>query len=392
MGFIETFMEAAKDSESPRSYWFWSSLCALSGVAKRNVWIQRPTWRTYPNIFVFLVGESGLRKGPPVNLAKEVVQSVNNTRIISGRSSLQGIISHLGTAYTTPDGKVVDKAYGYISASEFSSSIVRDPDALTILTDLYDSCYHDKWVDMLRGGRVELVEPSITLLAGINPPHFEDFISPTAISGGFVGRVLLVFESEKATINPAVRKTAFSFDLDKVRDKCITSLKKVAEIKGEMVMDEETIQRYENWYHEFERYRKEKQVKDKTGSINRVGENILKTSILFSLSRSADNQIILEDMENAMKVCLQSLSSVAKTTVGQGKSLFAPQTKFVLTELIAAPNHEITRKQFLKNYGTIDAPDLDRVIDTLVQAGAVEQINRGPEIVYRLTKTMLKEI
>lgn len=392
MGYIESFMQASKDSESPTNYWFWAALASISAVTKRNVWIQRPTWKTYPNIYVMLVGESGLRKGPPINMAKELVQTINNTRIISGRSSVQGIISSLGTAYTLPDGRVMDKAYGFISASEFSSSIVRDQDALTILTDLYDSCYHEKYTDLLRGGRVELIEPSITLLAGINPPHFEDFISPTAIAGGFVGRVLLVFESEKATINPAIRKTSFSFNFNKVTEECLLSLKEIAKVNGEMIIEEAAIQAYESWYYEFEKYRKDKKIKDKTGSVNRVGENILKTSILFSLSRSPDTSITMEDLQNAMKVCLTSLSSVAKTTVGQGKSLFAPQTKFVLTELIAANNYELTRKEILKNYGQIDAPDLDRVIDSLIQAGAVEQQTRGNQIYYRLTKVAIREI
>ena len=398
MSFIEQFMESAsKNAESPRSYFYWSALCAISAVVKRNVWIERPTWKTYPNIFVFLVGESGLRKGVPISLAKDLVAAVNNTRIISGRSSLPGIISYLGTAYTI-EGKngepprVIDKAYGYISSSEFSSSIVRDPDSLTILTDLYDSCYHDKWIDTLRGGKVELIEPSITLLAGINPPHFEDYISPTAVSGGFVGRLLLVFESEKACVNPAIRVINKEDKFDK--SPLVTMLKAMSQVKGQMQFEnEETIKFYEDWYFEFEENRKQKKYKDKTGSINRVGENVLKVAILLSLSRKPDLIISKEDISEALKACTTSLSNVNKTTTGQGKSQFAPQTKLVLTELAEAKDYEISRTKLLsRNYGDIDATDLDRVIDTLHQAGAIIAERKGTDIYYRLTPAAIKQM
>lgn len=387
--FISRFMEASKESEAPASFWFWSAMAALSAVVKRNAWIARPTWNTYPNIFIFLVADSGMRKGAAISLAKDLVSEVNNTRLISGRSSVQGIISALGTAYTLPDGTVIDKAYGFISASEFASSIVRDPDALTILTDLYDSCYHDKWTDTLRGGKVELREPSITLLAGINPPHFEDFISPTAIAGGFVGRLFLVFESEKARINPAVRKVETNFD----KKELIKQLRDIAKVKGEMKWTERSLELYEEWYHAFETSRSKHKMKDKTGAINRVGENVLKIAILLSLSRSPDLNLIEEDIQRSIEVCTQSLSNVNKTTVGQGKSQFAPQTKLVITELISADGYELSRRKILsQNYGAIDSVDLDRVVDSLQQAGALTQYKKGNDICYKLTEVAIKQI
>ena len=391
--FIDDFMQASKESESPRSFWYWAALTAISAVVKRNVWIPRPglTFNTYPNIFVFLVADSGLRKGAPIAAAKDLVSAVNNTRVISGRSSVQGIITALGTAYTLPDGRVIDKAYGFISASEFSSSIVRDPDALTILTDLYDSCFHPKWSDTLRGGKVELIEPSITLLAGINPPHFEDYISPTSISGGFIGRVFLVFEDKKSRSNPAVRKLNGVPNWN--HDTLVESLKKISEVKGEMQWSEDALKTYEDWYAEFDAHREKSRVKDKTGSINRVGENVLKIAIIFSLARSPDLELTTDDIDQAIRVCTSTLSSVNKATVSQGKSQFAPQTKLVITELISAKEHTLSRSKMLRdNYGAIDAIDLDRVVDSLIQARAIKQEKNGSEIYYKLTDVAIKQL
>lgn len=381
--FLELFVEASKDSEAPKSYWFWSGLACISAVAKRNVYIQRPTWKTYPNIFVFLVGDSGLRKGVPINLAKELVTTVDTTRVISGRGSIQGIVTELGSAYTKPDGRIFDKAQAFIVASEFSASIVRDQDALTILTDLYDSCYHDKWPITLRSGKWTLLEPAITLLAGINPPHFEDFISVTAVEGGFVGRSMIIFEQDKARINPAIRKDNFQV-LD--QSELIRCLKEISKIRGEMGLNEEAIQFYENWYIEFENSRKKNKIRDRTGAVNRIAEHMLKTAMLFAMNRS-DMTINIYDMQAAQKVCITTLSNVSKTTAGQGKSQFAPQVKLVMRELMDSPSFEISRSKILtRNIGSIDVVDLDRVTDSMIQAGAIEIERRGSEIYYRLTQ------
>lgn len=387
--FLELFVEASNESEAPKSYWFWSGLACISAVARRNVFLQRPTWRTYPNIFVFLVGDSGLRKGVPINLAKELVTTVDTTRVISGRGSIQGIVTELGSAHTKPDGRVFDKAQAFIVASEFSSSIVRDQDALTILTDLYDSCYHEKWPITLRSGKWTLLEPSITLLAGINPPHFEDFISVTAVEGGFVGRLMIIFEQEKARINPAIRKDTFRI-LDKTE--LAKALKEITRIHGEMGIDEQAIQFYEHWYIEFEQSRQKNKVKDRTGSVNRIAEHMLKTAMLFAMNRM-DMTINVYDMQAAQKVCINTLSNVSKTTAGQGKSQFAPQVKLVMRELMDSPNFEITRSKILtRNIGSIDVIDLDRVTDSMIQAGAIEIERRGPEIYYRLTQKGIEAI
>lgn len=388
MSFISDFMKLSQGSESPRSYFLWSGLCSISAVVKRNVWIERPTWKTYPNIFVFLIGESGLRKGIPINLAKDLVTNVNNTRVISGRSSLQGIISHLGTAFTTEDNTVQDKAYGFICASEFSSSIVRDQDALTHLTDLYDSCYHDKWTDLLRGGKVTLHEPSITLLGGINPAHFEDFISPTAIQGGFVARLLLIFENEKACINPAVRKIEKkTIDLTSLEKQ----LKEIAKVKGEILLNNEALDCYEDWYYGFENDRKTKKTKDRTGSINRVGENVLKIATLVALSRCPSLEITAEDIKESLRFCINSFSNINKTTISQGSTEYASQTKLVFDELISSDNFEMSRSKLLsRNYGTLDAIDLDRIINSLEQAKAITTYNKGPEVYYKLSKEAIE--
>src|SRR6187399_1697277 len=103
--------------ESPESFWYWGGLSAISAVVKDNIWIDRQIHNLYPNIFVMFHADSGLKKGPPISMAKQLVRGVGGTRIISGRSSIQGILKELGTAQTQPGGKVINKSTAFICSS-----------------------------------------------------------------------------------------------------------------------------------------------------------------------------------------------------------------------------------------------------------------------------------
>ena len=164
MNWIDKLVAMHKELESPQSFWFWAGLSAMSATVKDNVWMERHAYKLYPNIYVMLHADSGLKKGPPVALAKDLVSRVNNTEIISGRSSIQGILKQLGTAESVKGGGIKTKSTGFICASEFSSSLVSDPVAMTILTDLYDRNYNEgEWRSLLKMETFKLHNPTLSL-------------------------------------------------------------------------------------------------------------------------------------------------------------------------------------------------------------------------------------
>jgi len=134
MQWLEKLLAQHSELESPTNFWLWGGLAAISAVVKDNVWLDRQIYNLYPNIYVMLHAESGLKKGPPISMAKQLVRGVGGTRIISGRSSIQGILKELGTTQTQPGGKVINKSVAFICSSELTSSIVEDKVATDILT------------------------------------------------------------------------------------------------------------------------------------------------------------------------------------------------------------------------------------------------------------------
>ncbi len=229
MNWLEALLSQHQELESPQQFWLWSILAAISAVVKDNIWINRQVYCLYPNIYVMLHADSGLKKGPPISLAKQLVKAVNNTRIISGRSSIQGILKELGTASTQPGGRVVTKSTAFICSSELTSSIVEDKVANDILMDLYDRQYNvGEWRSLLKMETFNLKDPTITMLTATNEAHSNDWFGKKDVLGGYFARTFIVSATKRNRSNsllvPLTNPPKY--------DEAITYLKEVAKLQG----------------------------------------------------------------------------------------------------------------------------------------------------------------
>src|SRR5580765_327741 len=80
MSWLQKLLEQHSELESPTNFWLWGGMAAISAVVKDNVWIDRQIYNLYPNIYVMFHAESGLKKGPPISMAKQLVRAVGGGR------------------------------------------------------------------------------------------------------------------------------------------------------------------------------------------------------------------------------------------------------------------------------------------------------------------------
>ena len=380
MSWVEQLLTLTDDAESPKSFVYWSGLATISAVVKDSVWIEKGgIYKLYPSIYVLIIGKSGLRKGFPIKLAEKLVGAVDNTRIISGRSSIQGIIKALSLAKIGPNGTIINDGSCFINAGEFATSLVRDPDALTILTDLYDRHYNMEWKNTLKGSPVELIKnPTITLLGALNPAHFHNMITDTDMQGGFIARCLLVIATKRHKKNSLLRtKMAFKWE------ELVEYLVELTNLKGPFKIEEEAVEVFEEWYYAYE----PELMRDKTGTANRMHDHILKAAMLISLSNTPNLIITAEDMKGAMEACLQFTSNADQVSEGIGKSPFAFQTKLILDLLLGSEDFRMSRRQILEKLrGDLDHISLDNVVEYLSQRAALTIESERGIPYYQLTK------
>lgn len=375
--WIDEVMNEVLNVETPRS-WIWWSLCsAVSAAAGNNYRLitLKGNLVYKPNIYVILLGDSGLGKGFGINLAKLLVQAANVTRVIAGRSSIQAIVQELGTAKSRENGDApFTDSRGFVVNGELSSAVITDPDSLTILTDLYDGHYNPEWTNLLKGdGAKKLTEPYITTLFGSSQSHFYEKIPQANIEGGYIGRTLIVYE-EKRFQNIDLLDTDNDLT-DRLKDRVIPEyakhLRTIAANKGRMIPTDIAKGLYNSWRKTW----RTNQVHDKTGFLNRVPDHVLKVSMCLSLARYGSQYEINEfDMSEAIEKVTRLVHTNNVSMEVTGLDPLVNATRFVLNQLIASSNNELTRKILLsRGLGMYQNDGLDKIIDNLLEIGWISR-------------------
>jgi hypothetical protein len=385
MNFLEKLLDQTQEAESPRSFFLWSGLAAISAVVRKNVWINKKIYRLYPNLYIMLVARSGLRKGYPVKLAQKLVESLEITKVISGRNSIQSIIQELSRQWTLESGKVLTNANGFLVNDELDSFLIDDPSAQTILTTLYDSFYHQNWTSTLKGeGKSTLKDICITMLSATNETHLSAFLDDTSVSGGFIGRTLIVHETQKSRLNPLIDDDDMTeVNTDNLREE----LTRIALATGQAKLTREAKDLYKLWYAEFNKKLDENPDGDATGLSERLHDHILKVSLLLSLSESNALVITKPHLEKSIELCTGFTINTRRVIQGRGKSELSDKNKIFLDYLLSQDNFSALRRKVLSaKYGDIDAIDLDKIVNTLEQAGIIstEASSMGP--IYKLSE------
>lgn len=416
MTWLSELINQHSEYESPLSFWRWSAIAAISAVVKDQIWLPRYLYNLYPNIYVMLHAESGLKKGPPVSMSSRLVGAVNNTKIISGRSSIQGILKELGTAQTAPGGKVTTTSTAFICSSELSSSIVDDPVAAKILTDLYDRQYRvGEWASLLKMESFKLTNPTITMLTASNDAMSQDFFDKSAIQGGFFARTFIIYENVENRSNALIIPPKWIPDYKKSSE----YLKELVKLKGEFAplgsrtetdlhkikyTDRSTKEIgylteagrvYQQWYDDFKEVVKQQEVKDATGTLNRFGDSVLKVAMLFSLAESP-NLIIGEDaMIEAIETCEKLIGNVRRATMGKhGMSDSSPIKNHIIHELLTRENHQVSRTVLMKkmwmHYST--AEEFDEIMQSFDGSGMIITKSMGNQIIYEMPEKEANEL
>lgn len=419
--WLSNFVDQHGELETPITFWKWSALAAISAVLKDSVWQGRQIYNLYPNIYVMLHARSGLKKGPAVSAAKQMVQAVNNTEIISGRSSIQGILKEMGQASSLPGGKIKTKTTIFICSSELTSSIVEDPTAIKLLTDLYDRNYNvEEWKSLLKMETFGIKAPTVTMLTATNEAMSEGFLNNVAVKGGYFARTFIIYEENRNQIN------SLAYPLEEPIDYKVSSdyLKELTKLRGPIepfastsntkegifqykkikrgktgereVFFSEVGLRYDDWYERFTKDFDESELEDTTGILGRFGDSVIKVAILISLADKPELKISLEALEEAILICEKLVGNVRRATLGKNingtEAASAVRKTLLINELMRRDNHIITRAQVNKKYWTQgDMEEWDESIASLDAAGILKVKMLGNQVILEMPEIQFQE-
>lgn len=369
--FISTWMKHTEIYESPGSFWKWGAYASVAALLRDNCYLRQGDRLLFPNIYVLFLAESGTRKGPPVDLSETMLSKVNVTKIISGRASVQAILDELSRAETDKKtGKITKAGSAIFYAAEMAAGIVADPEALKILTDIYDYKTNPYKSRLRTGPCFNLDRIVFSMLAASNEAMLKGLFGVAEIQGGFLARIFLVTPNEQRPPNSLMR-----LDPDE-RKKSLSNVlslfTQIEKLRGEFHIEEDAIDEYEAWYKAFKTdYMRKKEV---SGIIGRIHTSALKLALILAANECRLN-VTKDDMELAINECITLLPNYSVFTMNNGRSEQSQAGGLILTELLSAKNYMLTRKELIrKHWQEMDSDTMEKIVVTLEQAGMITQM------------------
>jgi len=382
VGFINLLLEHTKPYESPESFWKWSAYCTVAAIMRDSCHIRQGDSNLYPNVYVLLLADSAVhRKGNPVRFCEKLTTKISNTKIISGRTSIQAILDELARGETHPKtGKTIKGGSALFSAAELSAGIVNDPEAIKILTDIYD--FKEEYTSRLRGtGTFHIKNICFTMMAASNESLLIDLYDEKARTGGLLGRTFLVKPNEFRQANSLFDFPDTTASMQRILDALLT----ISKLEGEMVISEAARKEYDDWYKPFRA--SQRNIKDRTGILGRIHTSILKLAMILCADHSLGLTIQKCHIEEAISEGMGLLPNYTQFVMSGGKSPISNIATIVLQQLFDTESHSLSRAYLLRlNWNEFDVETFDKFITTMEQAEMLGGAMFDDGIGYRLTK------
>jgi len=365
----------------------------IAGALKRNVWTNRGDFNLFPNLFVILVGHTGLGKGRSVNPAVGILRESGCANILSDKLTIQYIlekISDKGQAVAQlnmggPSGTV---SFGmdatcFISAPEIEDLLTMS-DAMPTLKELWEAKDGPFEYGTRHKGLVKVAKPCPTLLGGCTPSQIAMLFPTKTVGGGFVRRCNFVYESERAAVIPWPAERNGN---DLVRNALIADLRHISTLKGPFRFDPYARRMFEEYYRstncdEF--------ADEATASYeNSRPFHALKLAMCLTVSRFDTMVINFVDMAKAIEMVNKVCEDMRKVFRAVGDSEAAVVMDKVLRYIeMKGKLTYVTRQDLMgalwRDVGS--SQNLDIILATLEAGHVIKTENRSGITIYRLTK------
>jgi hypothetical protein len=265
---------------------------------------------------------------------------------------------------------VVDELATMIDTNAFKSGMI------PILTKLYDC--EDFQYETRGRGLEDISNPCLSILGGSTLHWIKESIPLVAIGGGFTSRVIFVYRDQVEKLIPWPSKNDTN---DKLKEDIIHDLNLIAKLRGPFAFDAAAKKFYSEEYVNFINNSKFYNNKNLSGYAGRRHIIILKLSMIVSASEreerlvtEADVKLAISILQNAEETMPSVLAQISSEPIGD-----------VCEEVLSIIKHNksIGRRELLTQMRhKLVARDLDVILDTLSEMGAIQSQVDGKDIIY----------
>lgn len=337
-------MDYTENTEPPYLYRLWCGLSTIASALQRKCWLR---WDRilYPNLYIVLVGPSGVRKGSAMYPAQDLLRSVD-IKMASEAITREQLIIELSQATHNSENPKTGLPELFTSLTVFSKEFTvflgfNNTQLIMDLTDWYDC--DDRWKYSTKtSGKEDIKGVWLNIIGATTPSQLQSSLPVDAIGGGLSSRVFFVYESERGKkvrypsgINWTDKtEEEVVADLDvKKRDKLIDDLMELKQLRGEWRFDRSFQSVFDKWDEESDA------MTDFEGSFlepyhTRRTTHVLKLAMILNANRTDDQIITGDDLTQAAEILKWTEVKMADTFTGVGRN----ENAFVLGRVIAIFN------------------------------------------------------
>jgi len=301
--FIEAFLQYADNHESTKKVQTWAMLSVIAGVMERKIWMDRAYYTLYPNLYVFIIGKSGLiKKSTSTSIAINLMKELETVKFMSERLTAGSLIQQLCNS-NKPffiNDKEINQSPVFAYASElavFMGEVYGQ--IIELLTTFYDCQPNDPskpWVyESKHGGTENIFGPCLNILGASTKEWLRKCIPKSEHEGGFTSRCIFVVENSppsKFVAWPELPRNVLEF-----KTKLVEDLDHIHNLMGQVKIHPEAKKLFAEWYEDHMRVVMPKNTDGRfTGYLSRKGDLILKLSMVRSVTLGDDLLITPEHL------------------------------------------------------------------------------------------------
>ncbi|MBU2052485.1 DUF3987 domain-containing protein [Patescibacteria group bacterium] len=390
--WISGYLKYTDNSEPPVIYRKWVAISAIASMLQRrcSITIGLNTW--YPNFYIVLVGDSGVKKSTSMDPAQKLLVATG-IELAAESITREGLIHRLRQCGSNPIIDPVTKTMTMHSSLTVHSSefIVflgfQDRQMLGILCDLY-SCrstwrHETKTIEL----RDDITNVWLNIIGATTPTLLKSNLPPESFGGGLTSRVIFVYATKKDS--KFIPISFLSDEEIELQGKLLDDLGNMLLISGEFRMTDEFIERYAEW-SAFDHDNPPFEDPRFSGYNSHRREFILKLSMVISVSTNNSMILTLTDINRAIDTLTEVEEKMPLTFSGVGKSDIAPQMSLVMTTI--ATKGTVTFGELLRlYYNDVDEWTMKRILVTLIRMEFCKQTVSGKEIIIDYIPEKKKE-
>jgi hypothetical protein len=256
--WIESFVKYTKNTPTTELFCSWSGVATISGALQRKVFTTTYDRRTYPNLYVFLIGPPGEGKSVAIDEAKEIYKLLPPGRLVTAPNSgsRQQFYKRMASSFTIVqdnNNKTLTSYSGVHAAIGELRTWLRDGDAdfQSDLNAFYDC--EAQWSHSIKGkttfqseektkdgkGEEDMIKfPCLTIVGGLTPVGFRAVLDERAFDDGLGARIIPVYDERRRAL---MEKQRSEGKLVQDPFETLTSVEARQKLYGDLVYDLQVI-------------------------------------------------------------------------------------------------------------------------------------------------------